>query len=66
MLVGFRVQVRPAGETDNVMVTVPVKPLTGATVMVELPAAPAVDCTLAGLVVMLKSDWDTLLLKVAV
>jgi len=40
MLVGLRVHVRPAVEVD-VRLTVPVKPLTGATVMVEVPEAPA-------------------------
>jgi len=35
-------------------VTVPVKPLTGATVMVEVPATPAFTVTLVGLAVMVK------------
>ncbi len=41
MLVGLSVQVRPAGETDEVRATVPVNPWRGATVMVEIPVAPA-------------------------
>ena len=48
-------QVRPAGETVEVRATVPVKPLTGATVIVELAAAPARTVTLVGLAVTVKS-----------
>ena len=41
-LVGVRVHVRPAGvEADTVSATVPVRPLTAVTVIVELPEAPA-------------------------
>jgi hypothetical protein len=41
-LVGVRVQVRPAGvEADTVRATVPVKPLTAVTVIVDVPDAPA-------------------------
>ena len=41
-LVGVRVHVRPAGvEADTVSATVPVRPLTTLTVMVEVPEAPA-------------------------
>jgi hypothetical protein len=40
-LVGVRVHVRPAGvEADTVKATVPVKPLTAVTVIVEVPEAP--------------------------
>ena len=55
MLVGLRVHVRPAGETVEVRVTVPVKPLTGATVIVEVAVAPASRGTLVGLAVTVKS-----------
>ena len=55
MLVGLNVQVRPAGETDEVRATVPVNPLTGATVMVELAAVPAGVVTAMGLAVTVKS-----------
>lgn len=48
MLVGFRVQVKPAGETADDSITVPVKALTGATVIVELAAVPTVVVTLVG------------------
>ena len=51
MLVGLRVQVRPAGETVEVSETVPVNPLTGATVMVEVAVAPARAVTLVGFAV---------------
>ena len=48
-------QVNPAGDTVEVRATVPVKPLTGATVIVELAAAPARTVTLVGLAVTVKS-----------
>ena len=51
MLVGLREQVKPAGETEDVKATVPVNPLTGATVIVEVPVAPAKTVTLVGLAV---------------
>jgi hypothetical protein len=54
MLLGVRVHVRPAGETALVSATVPVKPLTGATVMVEVAAVPAVVVTAVGLAVIEK------------
>lgn len=41
MLLGERVQESPEGDTEAVSVTVPVKLLTGATVIVEVPVAPA-------------------------
>ena len=41
-LVGVRVQVRPAGvEAETVSATVPVRPLTALTVIVDVPDAPA-------------------------
>jgi len=55
MLVGVRVQVNPAGLTLDVRATVPVNPLTGATVMVEVAAVPALTATLVGLAVTEKS-----------
>jgi len=45
------VQVRPAGETVEVKATVPVKPFTGVTVIVEVAAAPALAAILVGLAV---------------
>ncbi len=55
MLVGLRVQVRPAGETAEVRATVPVNPFAGATVIVEVAVAPASELTLVGLAVTVKS-----------
>ena len=55
MLAGVRVQVNPAGDTALVSPTVPVNPLTGATVMVEVAAVPAVVVTAVGLAVTVKS-----------
>ncbi len=56
MLDGVRVQVRPvAGDIEDVRVTVPVNPLTGATVTVEVPVAPATTVTVVGLAVTVKS-----------
>ena len=60
ILDGLRVQVNPAGETADVRVTVPVKPLIGATVIVEVPAAPARTVTLVGEAVTEKSATATL------
>jgi hypothetical protein len=56
MLVGDRLQVSPvAGETDDVRVTIPVYPLSGATVIVDVPATPALTVTLVGDAVTVKS-----------
>jgi len=55
MLVGVSVQVNPAGDTELVSATVPVKLLTGATVIVEVPAVPAVAVTVVGLALTVKS-----------
>lgn len=51
----MRVHVKPDGVTELVTATVPVNPLTGATVIVEVPAAPAVVVTEAGLADTVKS-----------
>jgi len=56
MLAGVRVQVRPvAGEIELVSVTAPVKPLTGATVIVEVAAVPMIVVTDVGLAATVKS-----------
>jgi len=60
MLDGVSVHVIPAGETDEVRATVPVKPLIGATVIVEVPATPALTATVVGLAVTEKSATATL------
>lgn len=64
MLVGVRVQVSPAGETEEVRATVPVKPFTGATVIVEVAATPALAATLVGLAVTVKSVMLTVTVAV--
>jgi hypothetical protein len=56
MLDGVRVQVKPvAGDIEEVSATVPVNPFTGATVMVEVAAVPAVVVTAVGAAVTVKS-----------
>ena len=55
MLAGVRVQVKPAGDTELVSATVPVKPLSGAIVIVDVAAVPAVVVIEVGLAVTLKS-----------
>ncbi len=56
MLVGDRVQVRPAeGETAAVSETVPVKPLNPETVTVEAPVEPDETMTFVGFVATVKS-----------
>jgi len=55
MLFGVRVQVRPAGDTEEVRPTVPVNPLTGATVMVEVAAMPTLTLAVVGLALTEKS-----------
>lgn len=66
ILVTFSAQVRPAGKTDDARAMVPVKPLRGATVMVEAPTVPEMAVMVDGLALKLKSGDGTLLLKVAV
>jgi len=55
MLVALRVQVRFVELVMTTRVTVPVKPLIGATVIVEVPATPALTVTLVALAVTVKS-----------
>ncbi len=55
MLLGVSVHVSPAGETAEVSATVPVNPLTGATVIVEVAAVPTVVVTAVGLAATVKS-----------
>ena len=55
-LVGVRVQVRPVvGDIAAVRVTVPVNPWRAVTVMVDVPAVPALTVKLVGLAVTVKS-----------
>lgn len=59
-LAGVRVQVRPVvGDTAVKSMTVPAKPLTELTVIVEVPAVPALTVTVAGLAVIVKSATAT-------
>jgi hypothetical protein len=60
MLVGLSVHDKPAGETDEVRITVPVKPFTELTVIVEEPLTPALTASPVGPAVMVKSGWATL------
>lgn len=56
VLVGVRVQASPeAGLMLEVRLTVPLKPLRAVTVMVEVPATPALTVTVVGLAEMVKS-----------
>jgi len=64
MLDGVKVQVKPAGETDDVRATVPVNPLTGATVIVEVPDTPTFTVTAVGDAVTLKSVTVTVTVPV--
>jgi hypothetical protein len=64
MLVGVRVHVKPAGLTEDVRATVPVKPLTGATVIVDVAAVPAGVVTAVGLADTLKSVTMTVTVAV--
>ncbi len=64
MLLGVRVHVRPAGDTAEVSVTVPVNPWRGATVMVDAPAVPTVVVTDVGLAVTVKSFTVTVTVAV--
>ena len=63
MLLGVRLHVSPvAGDTVDDRATVPVKLLFGATVIVELPATPALTLKFVGAAARVKS-WT---LKVTV
>jgi hypothetical protein len=56
MLLGVTVQVKPvAGDIEDVRATVPVKPFTDASVIVELPATPALIVRLVGATAKVKS-----------
>jgi len=54
--VGVSVHVRPvAGLMLDAMFTIPLKPLRAVTVIVEVPATPALAVTVVGLAEMVKS-----------
>ncbi len=64
-LVGVRVQVRPvAGLTAEARLTIPPKPFTAATVIVEVPGTPTLTATDVGNALIVKS-W-TVTVTVAV
>jgi len=63
MDVGLRVAVSPA-DGLAVRATVPVNPLTGATVIVDVADAPALTVRLVGLAVMVKSTTFTVIVPV--
>jgi hypothetical protein len=55
-MVGFRLHVEPAdGLTPEVKLTTPLKPCTTDTVIVEVPAIPAMTVTLDGVGARAKS-----------
>jgi len=54
-LVGVRVQAIPVVGLMLVKLTIPLKPLRPVTVIVEVPATPALTVTVAGLAEMVKS-----------
>jgi len=64
MLGGVVEHVSPAGETLVVRATVPVKPLTGITVIVDVPATPGVVFTMVGLANIWKSTTWTVIVAV--
>ena len=52
-------QVKPVGDTVAASATVPVKPLTGAPVIVDVPEPPDAKLMLVGLAVTVKSRMLT-------
>ena len=69
VLVGLNVAVTPLGTPDAARPTVPLKPLSGATVMLLVPLAPCVTVRLLGIADSLKSGMAagfTVRLSVAV
>jgi len=63
MLEGVRVHVKPP-VVATVRATVPVNPFTGATVIVDVAAVPAVVVTAVGLAVTVKSVTITVTVAV--
>jgi len=66
MLLALRVGVRPVTGTVDVNVTVPVKPLTGAMVIVDVPELPAWIVKVAGFEVTVKLGVDDVMVKAVV
>ena len=68
-LVGVRVHVRPAGvEAETVNETVPVRPLSAASEIVEVPDPPASICAgdTAPAVIVKSTKWKVIAEEVAV
>jgi hypothetical protein len=64
-LVGLSVHVSPAGvEVDTVKATVPVKPFTAVTVIVEVPVAPAKTWAGVAPAAMVKSTTTNVIVPV--
>ncbi len=63
-LLALRTGLRPALGTVGVKVTVLVNPLTGATVMVDVPELPAWIVSVMGLAVIVKLGTDDVMMKV--
>lgn len=55
ILIDDRAQIKLVEFVVTAKVTVPVKPFSGATAIVEVPVAPALALTVVGLAVRLKS-----------
>src|SRR6266516_1099743 len=67
MLVGLTEQVSPVvGETLVVSATVPVNPLTGMTVIMDVAATPGVVFTVVGFAVIVKSTTWTVIVALVV
>jgi hypothetical protein len=59
-LVGVRVQDNPVeGDTNDARLTVPANPLIDVTLIDEVPAVPALICTMVGVAVTEKSGKAT-------
>ena len=59
-LVGFNVHVRPGAVEVSERMTVPVNPLAGDTVIVEVAGVPTLTVTVVGLAVTVKSTtWKS-------
>jgi hypothetical protein len=66
ILLGVRLQVSPDEDTEEVSATAPVKPCTGAAVMVDGPAAPEGTFTVEGLADTVKSGGGIVTVTVIV
>ncbi len=60
MLAGFKLQESPVGEDEKDRATVPVNPLSGDVVIVDVPVDPAVRVAALGVAAIVKSGPATL------